>query len=616
MFKISPRSLSVIMLAALGWECLAAAALANATGLPAALPTTSGNYDGPAELPRISFATTLSDTPAPGITWSAATSAELRQALSQARCGDTVLLQAGATFIGSFVLPAQTCDDQHWIILRSSAPDTSLPPEGTRITPCYAGVSSLPGRPSFDCTNTQTVMAKLVAFKVGPITLAAGASHYRLGPGLEITRRVVRRLNFGLIVKEKNVPADHIIIDRDWVHGTAQDDTTRGINLSGITYAAVVDSYFTDFHCMAGIGACVDSQAISGGSGTVAMGIWKIDNNFLEAAAENILFGGSAGTMVPTDIAIQHNHLFKPLTWMPGQPGFVGGVNPRATRCRKFHTPGYCPFIVKNLFELKNAQRLLFEGNVLENVWGGFTQHGFGIVLAPLSQGGTTGNPNATVADITIRYNQISDTASGLVIAEVAYQWGPPKLEARLSIHDDVFDNISPLYNNRDRTAVQVAFEVEFCSTCSPLQDVFINHITMLVQSPRVFLLLGAPTDSPIQSLSFTNNLVSSPSRLAINGIGSNAPCAFSGSTELARINNCTSLSSFVANALIGATGSWPSNNFYPPTPQDVQFLNYGASDIEGDQLSSSSPYKNAGTDGMDLGANIEAVVAAIAGAL
>ena len=101
-------------------------------------------------------------------------------------------------------------------------------------------------------------MATLLAEKGGgPITFDAGANHYRLGPGLEITRPEGTGINYVLIGKEeKQAAADHIVLDRDWVHGSAQDETTRGLHLNGITYAAVVDSYFSDFHCIAGIGAC------------------------------------------------------------------------------------------------------------------------------------------------------------------------------------------------------------------------------------------------------------------------------------------------------------------------------------------------------------------------
>ena len=528
--------------------------------------SSSSAFDGPAELPRTTVQSSLADTPTPGNTINVAAGANLQTALNNANCGDTIQLQAGATFNGLFTLPAKSCDDSNWIIIRSSASDASLPPEATRINPCYAGVASLPGRPALNCTSTEKVMATLMGSKSGgPVVLAPGANHYRIGPGLEITRTAGTGINYNLISPEAASPADHIIVDRDWVHGTAQDDTTRGLYLSGVTYAAAVDSYFNDFHCAAGIGACTDSQAIAGGLGNLPQGTWKIENNFLEAASENILFGGGVGTTIPTDIEIRRNHMFKPLSWMAGQPGFVGAVNPDPTKCVKFNTPGYCPFVVKNLFELKNAQRLLLEGNVLEHTWPGFTQHGIAIVLTALSQGGTTGNPNATVADITIRYNHVSHAASGVVMGEANYGSGPPKLEARISIHDDLFDDLSPAYYNGDTSVVAgMAFQLSFCSTCSPLQDVLIDHVTMLLTSPRMFMVLGAPLGSHIQNLTFTNNVVSSPSGLAVTGTGAGAPCAFSGATNLARINSCMSPYNFTANALIGATTAWPTGNVYP----------------------------------------------------
>jgi hypothetical protein len=57
-------------------------------------------------------------------------------------------------------------------------------------------------------------------------------------------------------------------------------------------------------------------------------GNFKIENNHLEGAAETILFGGVLkNSATPGDITIRRNDLFKPLIWMPGQPGFVGGLN-------------------------------------------------------------------------------------------------------------------------------------------------------------------------------------------------------------------------------------------------------------------------------------------------
>ena len=76
---------------------------------------------------------------------------------------------------------------------------------------------------------------------------------------------------------------------------------------------------------------------------------YKIVDNFLEASGQSIIFGGGSASLTPTDIEIRHNHLYKPMIWKESSPGFVAGKS------------GH-PFIVKNLFELKNAQRLLFEG--------------------------------------------------------------------------------------------------------------------------------------------------------------------------------------------------------------------------------------------------------------
>ncbi len=576
----------------------------------------SGNFDGPAELPRSTVLSTMADTPAPGNTINVPAGANLQTVLNSANCGDTIQLQAGATFTGSFNLPAKGCDDGNWIIIRSSASDASLPPEGTRINPCYAGIASLPGRPPFSCPNSG-VMARVLATKgTSPFILSAGATHYRIGPGLEITRPVGTGIAYGMIAKQ-DTPADHIIVDRDWIHGTAQDETTRGIFLGGIVYAAVVDSYFNDFHCAAIIGACSDAQAIAGGTGTQPQGTWKIENNFLEAAAENILFGGSGGTTVPTDITVRHNHMFKPLIWMPGQPGFVGVVNTNPTQCTNYHQPGFCPFVVKNLFELKNAQRVLIEGNVLENTWAGFSQPGIAILFQALNTTGSN-NPNTTVADVTVRYNRIAHAASAITEAIVCLSCTVnPKFAGRFSVHDDLFDDLNPFYG-LGQVSINTGkpFQIAQCTNCATLQSVAIDHVTVLMASPKIFMVLGDMPTAPIQDVKITNSIVSSLPGTVITATGNGGSCAFSGNSNLVRLQNCLAGPQITANALIGASGAWPAGNYFPPDPSAVQFADYNNGNGGDYHLLPSSPYKNAGSDGTDVGANVDAVNQATAGAL
>src|SRR5207247_3282410 len=123
-------------------------------------------------------------------------------------------------------------------------------------------------------------------------------------------------------------------------HGDATYGQKRAIALnSGAT--TITSSYIADIKAVS-----QDSQAIAGWNGP---GPYVITNNYLEAAGENIIFGGgdpSIGGLIPSDIVIRGNYLTKQLAWR-SQPSWN----------------------VKNLFELKNAQRVLVDGNIMEYNW-------------------------------------------------------------------------------------------------------------------------------------------------------------------------------------------------------------------------------------------------------
>jgi len=573
-----------------------------AVALTASLRCVAQNYDGPAELPRVTVPSAMSDTPAPGAVIKVKAGADLQSALNSASCGDTIQLQEGATFTGRFTFPAKSCDDNHWIIVRTSADDSKLPAEGSRLTPCYAGVSSLPGRPTFHCASANNVLAKLVMLariEAGPVQFAPQANHYRL-MGLEITRQQGAPLVYDLASIESRGTMDHVVFDRVWMHGTAHDDTTRGIELGGSTYVAIVDSFFTDFHCTGARQSCGDAQAINGGLGNNPMGPYKIVDNFLEASAENILFGGGEATMTPADIEIRQNHLFKPMSWMKGQAGYVGGKSG-------------APFTVKNLLELKNAQRVLIDGNIMENTWGGYSQVGFGILLTPKDQGNHC--PLCRVTDVTIRYSSISHVAAGMQIANgLSDAGGAAFAGERYSIHDVIIDDIDGVKFRGPGAFAQVSVG----SGAPLLQDVTISHVTAFPPSTMLFIGDHLATTPPMNNFVFTNSIMNAGPFPVWSTGGGTANCAFHDS-PLITFNACFSSHLVSTNAVIAppsraSAEDWPSGNFFPATMTEVQFANYNGGNGGDYHLQASSPYKGKGTDGKDLGADVDAVASATAG--
>jgi hypothetical protein len=572
------------------------------------------NFDGPAELPRVTVPSAMSDTPAPGSTVNVNAGGDLQAALNNANCGDTVELQAGATFTGHFALSAKNCDSSHWIIIRTSAPDSALPAEGQRATPCYAGVASLPGRPAYPCTSHANVMAKIQVQTQGdgPFMLANGAGFYRL-IGLEITRPVGAQGPARLISPwhpNDAFVADHFVIDRSWLHGTTQDETHNGITLNGMTNVAIVDSYLSDFHCVSGTGACTDAHAISGGNSPTQDGPYKIQNNFLEASGESVLFGGGPAAHSPSDIQIIGNHFWKPWQWMPGDPNFVGGAN------------GH-PFVVKNHLELKNAVRVLIEANLMENTWGGFSQNGYAILLTPKNQATQQGKgpyvcPICQVTDVTIRYVHISHAGGGIQMATVrdipGTGIGQPALAgARWSIHDVLIDDLSKKY-----VGGGTVFAIINSWVKNPLNTVTINHVTAFPDVTGHMMIMGNPQGSePMYGLVFTNNLIITGRFPLWNADGGKGDCAQS-DIPVTTIATCFTSATFSNNALIGSPApfppsKWPAHNLFPQTVEDVLFTTFNDANRRDYVLQGASPYKNKGTDGKDLGADIMGLNTALA---
>src|SRR5260370_16870209 len=102
----------------------------------------------------------MSNAPAPGTSSAVYSGGDLQSALNRANCGDTIQLQAGAMFTGTFTFPAKSCDENHWILVRSSAFDSALPSQGCRLTPSSAASSSPPPPPSLHFPSLTTLLSR------------------------------------------------------------------------------------------------------------------------------------------------------------------------------------------------------------------------------------------------------------------------------------------------------------------------------------------------------------------------------------------------------------------------------------------------------------------------
>jgi cellulose synthase/poly-beta-1,6-N-acetylglucosamine synthase-like glycosyltransferase len=488
------------------------------------------------ERPRASFDTALPKLE--GRMVRVAAGGDLQQALDAARPGDVITLEPRATYRGPFRLRRKS--GTGWIVV-SAAPSTpALPAPGRRVDPSNAGA-----------------MPKLVASEGSVIEADPGAHHYRL-IGLEIAPAdgtfLHALVKLGDNDTDPNALPDSIVIDRCYLHGDPAKGARRGVAMNA-RRAAVVDSYLSDFK---EVGA--DSQAIAGWNGT---GPFKIDNNYLEAAGENVMFGGADPTirgLVPADIEIRHNHLAKPLRWKIGHASFEG-----------------VEWAVKNLFELKNARRVLVEGNLLEYNWP-HGQNGFAILFTVRNQDG--GAPWSAVEDVTFANNVIRHVAAGVNMLGRDDNY-PSQVVKRVEIRNNLFLDVGGAWG------AGRLFQLLDGTT-----DVVIDHNTALQTGDVLF---GGDGEAHTGFV-FANNIVQQRGR-GITGSGTNG-----GLPALTRYFPAAVVR---RNVIVGGTAAdYPGDNFFPRALEEVGFAAHHDGIF---RLAGSSPFARAGTDGRDPGANLDA---------
>ncbi|CAN5422588.1 hypothetical protein BH23ACI1_BH23ACI1_11250 [soil metagenome] len=588
----------------------------------------------------------------------------LQAAIDAAAPGDTILLKAGETFVGPFVLRRKASSTQ-WITIRTDTADSLLPGEGVRLVP-----SGKPG-----ATTQRSLLPRLVGqggtLKTTPVVRTeSGAQRYILR-FLEIDG--VANLGWETLIAigddTANATASHIVIDRVYAHGHAQKGMKRGIALNS-AHTDVLNSYISDVKAVG-----FDSQGIAGYNGP---GPFRIINNYIEGAAENIMFGGSDPAitgLVPSNIEIRRNHLYKPLAWrqpilaVPASPkgsasstagklsagthyfrvvavmgtaaatavsapstavGVTVSANQSAAltwtavsgadryriyrgssastqgvfletagsgtsftytaNSEKSGTPpaSGTKWTVKNLLELKSAEHVLIEGNVMENVWQA-GQAGYALMLTPRNQDGKA--TWTRVRDVMIRSNIIRN-ASG-VMQVVGYDNNYPSQQTqRVTLRNNLFHGIDPATWGGSAKAYLIG---------EGAADVVIDRNTLIHTNSSVAFAYGK-----LKMLGFvyTNNI----SQHHAYGI-----MADNGRPGQYSIDLYFPDGTVTNNVLAGGTASaYPTPNAFPTVEQwKASFVDLAAGDY---RLKSTSVFISAGAGGSMPGADMGVLNAALAG--
>ncbi|MCH2176698.1 MAG: PKD domain-containing protein [Lentisphaeria bacterium] len=478
-----------------------------------------------------------------------------QKALDEAIPGDTIVLQAGAVYKGVFRLPYKVGDQ--YIHIESSAME-KLPSEGTRVKPT-------------DAIYMPTIEAKTANIPV--VWAEPGAHHYRfMGIKFFTTKDHGSGLiRFGYnqelykIADKFDLMNHHMIFDRIYLTGTVSNKLRHGIFLDG-SYMGVINSWIDQCKDM----QLADAQAICMSN---SPGPYKIVNNRLEATGENFISGGVQPKivgLVPADFEIRNNYFYKPREWNKHLPEY-NGYN----------------WSVKNLFEIKNGERFLIEGNIFEHCWAD-SQIGYAILITPKSQG--LDAYWTAIRDVTFRNNRIHDARVFISLLGAGNTSGnaPTEQLERIAVYDNLVTGIT--YRG---------FMLD-ANEQGPILDASIRNNTVLFLDDTMgntCISVTAKNGIPAStSLEFMNNIISH-SKYGIHYGGTNEELAFPGVFD------------FYHNVFIGGQRNVPNINYDPfdlfivDTIAEVGF----ESIIEDNyRLNRQSPFINLGTDGSNVGADLD----------
>ena len=459
----------------------------------------------------------------------------LQRAIDQARPGDTIILEAGAVYEGPITLPVKQGNE--FITIQSSR--VAELPENVRVSP-----------------SQSALFAKIQSSENGAaiVKTEPAAHHYRF-IGIEFSTasaqiRVSDIIRLGDSASQKTLDTvpHHFVIDRSYIHGFPTQEVQRGVSLNSAE-TSITNSYISDIH-----GKGYDTQAICGWNGP---GPFKIINNYLEGAGENVMFGGSNPSipnLVPSDIEIRDNYFFKPLSWKVGDPSYAGQH-----------------WSVKNLFELKNARRVTIDRNIFENNWVD-AQAGSGVLFTVRNDEG--GAPWSTIEDVTFTNNIVKNSPSALNLLGKD-NLKPSQRAKNIVISNNFFTGISGIF-----------------LTMSGYPNVTISNNTHF-QSGNIMTLHGDQSPGFV----YKNNLTVRDSR----GYGVKGDASGEGTIALEAF---TPGAEFRNNVIVGANASqYPGNNAYPSSLSEVGLVNPEGGDF---RLSPKSRYRQTGSEKPSVGADFD----------
>lgn len=455
---------------------------------------------------------------------------DFQAALERAKPGDTISLQAGASFVGNFNLPTKS--GAEFITIRSSAPDEQFARAGMRIEPAKFSASVLP---KISSPNSDAA-----------ITAVGGAHHYRfVGVEFGATKNGERNIIQLGTTEERRVEdlPHHIEFDRVFIHGSPTDGQRRGIAANG-RYVKIINSCISDIKRK--------------GEESSAIGVWATDgpieivNNYLEAAGENILFGGASSylQLTPTDCLISGNHLNKLTKWR-GEG-----------------------WTVKNLFEIKHGRRIRVENNLMTNNWG-MAQDGSAILFTTREDSGK----QVIIEDIEFTNNVVRGSANALNIYGAEGKGGH-----RLTIRNNFFEDITG----------EKWGGAGFFLKSTAWDGLVIENNTVINSSNITFAY-----EAPVKNFVFRDNIIFE------KGYGFAGDSTTPGQAVIDKYFPNAVVGS---NIIVGGSGSnYRSRNFYPASVKQVGFVNVETGDY---RLRSDSPYSNKSSKGKSIGANIDSQTA------